>query len=111
MIVCGACQRTDAQGVQQTLLPACAETINIGVRGDNVTCMNDEACNPAGWASTPPERRSLCEPTSHRCMVPLSLSASYAAAVNNYIAGGGSGFSRSSATRRRSTRASSSATP
>jgi 5'-nucleotidase / UDP-sugar diphosphatase len=91
VIVCGPCQRTDAQGAPVTL-SACAETINIGVRGDNTPCENDEACNPGGYAATPPERRSLCEPSSHRCMVPLSLSASYAAAVNNYIAGGGSGF-------------------
>ena len=91
VIVCGPCARTDAQGQAQTL-SSCAETINIGLRTDGARCENDAECNPAGWEATAPERRSLCEPAAHRCMVPLSPSASYAAAVNNYIAGGGSGF-------------------
>jgi 5'-nucleotidase / UDP-sugar diphosphatase len=95
IILCGACDRRDARG-NPLNLSACAETVNIGLRDDPAArarpCVNDAECNPAGWAATPPGQRSLCEPRSHRCMVPLSLSASYAAAVNNYIAGGGSGF-------------------
>lgn len=89
VIVCGTCNgRTDGQGAP---LVNCAETINIGLT--NRTCNNDDECNqPRGYDATPPAERSLCEPTGHRCMSPLSLNASYAAAVNNYIAGGGSGF-------------------
>ncbi len=91
ILVCGPCQRTSDTGELITL-SSCAETINIGLRTDGMRCENDRECNPAGWEATAPDRRSLCEPTAHRCMVPLSLDASYAAAVNNYIAGGGSGF-------------------
>ncbi len=91
VIVCGPCRRTDAQG-QAVTVSSCAETINIGLRTDDTRCENDAQCNPDGWDRTRPERRSLCEPNAHRCMVPLSPDASYAAAVNNYIAAGGSGF-------------------
>ena len=95
ILVCGPCARTGPDGAQLAL-SSCAETVNIGLRDDPEArarpCAADAECNPAGWDRTPPERRSLCEPRSHRCMVPLSLTASYAAAVNNYIAGGGSGF-------------------
>jgi 5'-nucleotidase len=96
VIVCGACpNRLDAQGQPVT---NCAETINIGIRTDRgadgreIVCVNDDQCNPRGFDATPPAERSLCEPNAHRCMTPLSLNASYSAAVNNYIAGGGSGF-------------------
>lgn len=91
VIVCGACSgRTDAQGQPLT---NCAETINIGIGPNAIECVNDDACNqPRGFDLTPPADRSLCEPNAHRCMTPLSPNASYAAAVNNYIAGGGSGF-------------------
>jgi 5'-nucleotidase/UDP-sugar diphosphatase len=93
VIVCGSCDRRDTQGQPLT---ACAETINIGIRTDpaaqQIRCENDDACNPGGMAATPPAERSLCDTASRRCMTPLSLNASYAAAVNNYIAGGGSGF-------------------
>ncbi|MBL8601535.1 MAG: 5'-nucleotidase C-terminal domain-containing protein [Myxococcales bacterium] len=93
VIVCGSCDRRDAQGQPLT---ACAETINIGLRTDPAAtqrpCETAEDCNPGGVAATPPSSRSLCDPNAHRCMTPLSLNASYAAAVNNYIAGGGSGF-------------------
>lgn len=88
VIVCGACNgRTDGQGAP---LSNCAETINIGLTSR--ACNNDDECNPGGFDAAPPATRSLCEPTAHRCMSPLSLNASYSAAVNNYIAGGGSGF-------------------
>jgi len=88
VIVCGACpSRRDEQG---QVLNNCAETINIGVT--DRPCVNDDSCNPGGFEATAPAERSLCEPNAHRCMTPLSLNASYAAAVNNYIAGGGSGF-------------------
>lgn len=89
VIVCGACgNRLDAQGQP---LSNCAETINIGVT--DRPCANDDECNrPRGFEGTPPAERSLCEPNARRCMSPLSLNASYAAAVNNYIAAGGSGF-------------------
>ncbi len=89
VIVCGACNgRVDGQGQP---LVNCAETINIGLT--DRACNNDDECNtPRGFEATPPAERSLCEPNAHRCMSPLSLNASYAAAVNNYIAGGGSGF-------------------
>ncbi|MFO0601777.1 MAG: bifunctional UDP-sugar hydrolase/5'-nucleotidase [Polyangiales bacterium] len=95
VLVCGPCTRTGDNGAPVTL-GSCAETVNIGLRDDpearDRPCTADAECNPAGWERTPPERRSLCEPNAHRCMVPLDLTASYAAAVNNYIAGGGSGF-------------------
>jgi 5'-nucleotidase len=95
VIVCGPCVRRAPDGAQVTL-QSCAETVNIGLRDDPEArarpCANDAECNPAGWDRTPPERRSLCEPKARRCMVPLEPDASYAAAVNNYIAGGGSGF-------------------
>lgn len=93
VLVCGPCQRANAQGQTETLT-ACAETVNIGLRRDPAAqnCTNDASCNPRGWDATPVGERSLCEPRSHTCMVPLSLNATYAAAVNNYIAGGGSGF-------------------
>jgi 5'-nucleotidase / UDP-sugar diphosphatase len=89
VIVCGACpNRLDDQGQP---LSNCAETINIGVT--DLACDNDDDCNaPRGFDATPAAQRSLCEPNAHRCMAPLSLNASYSAAVNNYIAGGGSGF-------------------
>lgn len=89
VVVCGACQRRNAQGMTETL-PACAETVNIGLR--NVECNTDNDCNPRGLSNTPPAERSLCEPAARRCMQPLDVNASYSAAVNNYIAGGGSGF-------------------
>ncbi len=88
IIVCGECQgRRDSQG---NALTACAETINIGLR--ELVCTSDSQCNPRGFDATPAEQRSLCDPSSGRCMEPLRLDGSYAAAVNNYIAGGGSGF-------------------
>jgi 5'-nucleotidase len=89
VIVCGACpNRLDAQGQPLT---NCAETINIGVT--DRPCQTDDECNPPrGFDATPPAERSLCEPNARRCMSPLSPNASYVAAVNNYIAGGGSGF-------------------
>jgi hypothetical protein len=95
VLVCGPCTRTGDDGAPVTLA-SCAETVNVGLRDDpearDRPCTADAECNPAGWERTAPERRSLCEPHAHRCMVPLDLTASYAAAVNNYIAGGGSGF-------------------
>jgi 5'-nucleotidase len=93
VLACGSCARADTQGMASQ---GCAETVNIGVRGDpaaqNIRCMSDNDCNGGNVAAVPVERRSLCEPSTRRCMVPLDLNASYAAAVNNYIAGGGSGF-------------------
>lgn len=90
VLVCGSCPAR--QGTEP--LTACAETINIGFRDSvrNLRCANDDDCNGGNTAAVAPERRSLCEPAAHRCMAPLALDASYAAAVNNYIAGGGSGF-------------------
>jgi len=94
ILVCGRCER--AENGQTQTLDACAETINIGLRADpearRIQCRNDAECNARGWEATPPAERSLCDAASRRCMTPLSLNASYAAAVNNYIAGGGSGF-------------------
>ena len=94
ILVCGRCERRE--NGQTTQLDACAETINIGFRTDpeaqRIQCRADADCNPRGWDATPPAERSLCDPAARRCMTPLSLNASYAAAVNNYIAGGGSGF-------------------
>lgn len=94
VLVCGACERSEGGSTQS--LSACAETVNIGHRTDpeaqRTRCRNDAECNPRGWNETPAAERSLCDPASQRCMTPLSLNASYAAAVNNYIAGGGSGF-------------------
>ncbi len=87
VLVCGTCERTDAAGAH---LVNCADTINIGLTSRQ--CNNDDDCNAGGFNAVPAERRSLCEPRAHRCMSPLSLTASYAVAVNNYIAGGGSGF-------------------
>ena len=97
ILVCGRCQRRDAATDDNGQpLTACAETINIGLRSDAealaAPCRSDIDCNPRGWNNVAPEERSLCEPQARRCMIPLSLNASYAAAVNNYIAGGGSGF-------------------
>ncbi len=92
LLVCGNCPRADAAMLQPG---GCAATINIGLRDDpealNHPCNVDADCNPAG-VTTLIEKRSLCEPNAHRCMVPLSLEASYTTAVNNYIAAGGSGF-------------------
>lgn len=93
---CGGCDRDGMPGQdtqlddmgQQTPITACAETINIGLT--NRPCASDAECNTNPNIAS--QSRSLCDPRGHVCMQPLLLTASYALAANDYIAGGGSGF-------------------
>jgi 5'-nucleotidase len=97
VLTCGSCDRdgvpgNDTSPGDNTPLTACAETVNIGLRGNSdgaATCERDSDCYRPADA---PQDRSLCDTTAHRCMAPLALNASYALAANNYIAAGGSGF-------------------
>ena len=93
VIQCGGCDRDGSPGLDPNST-ACAATINIGLRADGnnqvIPCVTDADCNPTPPST--PEGKSLCDPRSHACMLPLLVNGSYSLAANDYIAGGGSGF-------------------
>jgi 5'-nucleotidase len=104
VVTCGSCDRDGVPGNDRdnagVELVACAETVNVGLRQQNIRgmrtgvperCMRDEDCPPLA-GSTAPQDRSLCDPLTHQCMEPINRNGSYSLAANDFIAAGGSGF-------------------